>query len=614
MFKNLKVGLGLVLIFIYSQVFANYKQEALRDVLETKRLAVKLNNYFRSKLANHRSSSLTSRRLEPLSRKFYPFYKLSKQLHRKAIVETSLGFDENGTHDYDLEIKEYRNYLKALDHAFSQMISHKNYKYLKGRSADYTQEIAYRLKSLEEFIQDEEFDFQLSLPISKLASIRASRLEVESEQKNGLEDFYQVLGDHYKTTKNLYFKYRNKSGHRVGRKNERRQTAKQKIYSNLFDQLSEYRWSLRRLKKSIKNSFDIDEEKFEISKLQEKLISNGEMLNQIVESFNLLGESINISIDDKKEISDLIEEFHSLNHVLKNNHKEVRESKIEGDVNLTEVEFEYKRATEVCSMLGGPGNILLRRSHEKDIDLYTDFNPRTSGAIKLIEALKFSDSTLDFRHAEVITEIERDTKISTLGFYPLLFNKGRSEEDKIPNFLEIKKGYRRCDSEGCDTYNDYRTNLAWLRVRAGDLKEEREKRESSLKKIDQKEKYPKIGVCSDFVNWTYGNEITSDWNFIPVVKNLVQFVYIPEGFQTPDDLYDSYMTETVCEIENRQLTYPKKVNARKMIARLLEDKKSSRVEIKTHAEKTLDKLKKKNIIDQNNKVKADIINFKYWLD
>lgn len=521
-----------------------------------------------------------------------------KDLHKRILKKGELGQDKDGNYSDELAYKELDEFIQYVGKYIVSFSKLDGYKRLPSTRKIFTSQIAASLETIIEYLKDE--DYYVQLPVVTLKNLKSlaktykkqaefiaqkeELLEAYNKAKDPLEEELEKLEDNIRQFVKRAHGPRKERGGRIYTDESYPYLKFARLTDSISDDLED---------------FDIDSIK-EYEAITQQVLD----LQQVVNLSKTNNKTTKVFLN---RVNNLFNGF-SLEASKLNSKLEPRTIKTELGIRSTE--FDYYRATQVCSLLGGPGNILLRKSLESDIDLFEDFSPRTSGAIKLVEFLKFNDRQLDFRHAEIITDIERDTRITTMGFYPLSFNWGRDEEDKLPPFIEIKKGYRRCDSNGCDTYNDYRTNFAWMSVNASSPKKVTKRKEKALKKVENKEKYAKLGVCSDFVNWAFGNIISSNWNQIPIIRNLIQIIYPPEGLQTPDNLYESYQTDVVCEVENRQLTYPQYVNAHHLKEQILRDMNSSNEAISLHARNSLNELIKKGIIDNELNLNYDVINFK----
>ena len=329
-----------------------------------------------------------------------------------------------------------------------------------------------------------------------------------------------------------------------------------------------------------------------------------------------------------KKINDLINELALLEQNLSINEKESLYNLIQLNENITNKAydpiklktlsrktFSYYRASQVCSLLSSPGDISLAKSKESDPSLYSDFRtPLVARTIQTIEALKFTDIDITYSHAEVISKITSDRDIQTWSYYPWMFNVGKDEEMQKPSFLNINKSWSYCNSkEGCSNYSDYRSSSSILKVSGLSAQQETQLKEDALKRLNEKEKFQYLspfGVCSDFVNWTYNNKITSNWNQIPGLRHLIKLIWIPEGFQTPDNLYNSNMTQSICELENNNLIYPQSTNLHELSERVHANLSSSNKMIKDHAKSVLDKLKSKGLLNDEGRPLYDIIEFK----
>lgn len=259
---------------------------------------------------------------------------------------------------------------------------------------------------------------------------------------------------------------------------------------------------------------------------------------------------------------------------------------------MTTASMNISAPQEVCHLLAQPGDILLRSAEKIDGNYDQDFSKDIMRMIRLTEILKLNPRDLRYRHAEVLTSLPSFGNMKSISYYPPRLLNDDQRELGYGVFTSISNDF---DSEFSD-YLSHRRTFSIVRVKARNLKRELKKKERALTRAHRYEDYPQYGVCSDFVNWTYRNEITSNWNFIPGVKQLVQRVYLPEYIQTPDNLYDSYKTEEVCQITKRNF-FPKVIDLKSLVKRLKLAQNSSNLDIQSHAEKILSKLHKKDLID-----------------
>ncbi len=586
----------LTILVLSMSTNANANTAIKREILESKRASSKILSRLRQ-VARHNKGFLHEEETQEAYHFYWNIHSKIKNLHKRALKKGELGKDDDGNYSDELAYKELDDFIQYVGKYIITFSELEGYKRLPSSRKLLVSQIANSVETLIQYLKEDGYNISIPADIldglKKLSKIYKKQEEFLALKEELLGDYFEALDlleeELYKLEDNLkqFIK------RAIGPRRERRH----RIYT---DESYPY-LKFKRLADSIAD----DLEDFDINDLDEY----EEISKQVLDLQHLVKLTKANNKNTKVLLNRVNILFNRFSLEAAKVNSKLRPTKIETDLGIKSVEYKYYRATQVCSLLGGPGNILLRKSIESDIDLFEDFSPRTSGAIKLVEFLKFNDRQLDFRHAEIITDIERDTRITSMGFYPLSFNWGKDEEDKMPPFLEIKKGYRRCDSSGCDTYNDYRTNFAWMSVNASSAKKVTKRKEKALKKVDKKEKYSKLGVCSDFVNWAFGNVISSNWNQIPIIRNLIQIVYPPEGLQTPDNLYESYMTDVVCEVEKRKLKYPQYVNAHNLKEQILRDMNSSNEAISVHAKNSLNELVKKGIIDKDLNLKYDVIEF-----
>jgi hypothetical protein len=265
---------------------------------------------------------------------------------------------------------------------------------------------------------------------------------------------------------------------------------------------------------------------------------------------------------------------------------------------LTSKQLNFKSANHACYTVSTPANIILRKSLLVGGSTKDDFGEKTMKAIRSLEMLKGSDDDLDYRHAEIITNLESYNNIETTSYYPWAFNYKKDKSERKPQFLKIDNNYGE--------YFNYRSKYSVFRVKARTFEMETWKKEMALKRAGVKKSYLRLGTCADFINWTYLHDLTSKWNQVPVLKHLMQIVYLPEGIQTPDNLADSHMTEKICEVEDSQIVYPQYKVVRDWRDRLVEDQKSSNEKIKNHAQTVLTFLRSNQILDDQNMPLVDL--------
>ena len=262
----------------------------------------------------------------------------------------------------------------------------------------------------------------------------------------------------------------------------------------------------------------------------------------------------------------------------------------------------FETANQACWAVASPGTISLRKALMFDGTPDNDFGPATMKYINILEKLKGSDDVLQYRHAEVLSDLDDYNNIHSVGYYPWLFNIGKAKEDKMPMFLKINNK----DSH----YFNYRTKYTAFRVKAYTYWAETKKKELAMLRLATHQTYLRLGTCADFVNWTYFNAITSDWNRIPILKQAISLAWLPEGVQTPDNLADSYMTEKICEVDNSKLLFPKEVIVKSWVNRLKRDKKSGNKKINKHANDVWNFLIKHAVIKEDGTRILDIVKFK----
>lgn len=277
------------------------------------------------------------------------------------------------------------------------------------------------------------------------------------------------------------------------------------------------------------------------------------------------------------------------------------------DLTLTRGQYEFTWGNELCYMNSAPGDILLRKALLSDGSYDHDFGAGLIFWIRVLEFLKFNDHALKYRHAEILTRITGESNIESMSFYPPSFIDEEDRAHGITKYLHIANDPGK---RVWPFYSNNRSDYVVVRVKGRNFSKERRRAEKALTKMVEKN-YPEMGVCSDYINWLYGNIITSPWNRIPIIKQVVQRLYIPEYFQTPDNLEESYMTKRVCEINKNDPNdyFPKKVRASLYVGKLKDSLLSTNIEIKNHATNVLNRLKQRDLVDENNEPKVDIIEF-----
>ncbi len=477
-------------------------------------------------------------------------------------------------------------------------------------------EVSFNLESLLDAVYDgkrKERNQAISIYSEKHKNRQVSFI-IEGEY----EEFYYNLEESISKVDKLAKKFR-RMARRTQRRAKKRYTKIDPELKNITNIARALREQLEKLQEELLETL-ADGKKVNHRFTQNSYLESRKILSKLVESFNGLK---NQDVDTKQEVSVLVQSINKGNEQLKISDYKIDSIEVS---NLTKKTFEYQKPNDVCHMTSSPGHLLLQKSKTDRTDLFADFGQKTSRGIQLLELLKFEDTTIDYGHAEVITKINSGQDIQTWSYYPWMFNRGKQETEHRPPFVHMSEGWTWCpywfDEDGkkvvdCKHYtNDYRTNYTVYNVNASSLEKELKRKEKALKKVDNKENFFRKGlaVCSDFVNWAFDNVITSNWNFIPGVKKLIQAVYIPEGWQTPDNLADSYMTDKVCEIKKGELIYPLEMNLRDLIADVMINRTSKRKEISEHAERVYEELKTEGLIDHSDEATADVVVFEQYVD
>jgi hypothetical protein len=272
--------------------------------------------------------------------------------------------------------------------------------------------------------------------------------------------------------------------------------------------------------------------------------------------------------------------------------------------------LDYRYPSEVCGLVSMPGDFLLQ-VRDEDQTLSEFFEQRMggadqtsvkwgSGALGVLgyatkELLSLNDPfTMNYDHAEVVSEIKQSRNIVTWSFY--------------------RAGYR-ADGLTYKKYHDadtkYRSDIAVFRPVTLTATKRLKIREGALHKVENRNYFRQKGFCSDFVNWAYDDIFTSWWNFLPVASRTVKYLYPFETIATPDDLADSLHTKKVCEIRNlMELTYPKYTCTTSIARQIYLGRDSENQNISEHSKNIEKYLIEKRIINENYDILIPKIYFK----
>ena len=535
------------------------------------------------------------------------FFKLRNQasnLYDNVVIN---GYDDNGR---DINLRTIRGDVQFLADQLNFIVS--NYdleKIFKKRSLYRYQEVAYHIEKMLDAVYDESSNESLS-PISSLSKGYKQR-NLEFIIQGEYELFFRKLQEVKKLSKKAISSFR-KKGRLPYRRSEKMRFRKKSKYQDFINRLRSINQHTDQILEDLEQTLSNDER---VNK--DFLIISLDNINTELEAFITQFNNRNMTdIDLKIEVLNLNETlYESISLITKN---EKKKKKITG---LETLSFDFENEQDVCETVSSPGQILLQKSKSSRTSLFTEFGVSTSRGIQLLELMKFEDTDIDYSHAELISEINSKHDIQSWSYYPWMFNRNKQETEHRPPFVNVYQGWKWCayriDNNGrkvqdCKSYNkSYRSNYTIFNVRASSLKNERKLKEKALTNINDKSDFFRKGlaVCSDFINWAFGNIITSNWNFIPGIKHIVQAIYIPEGWQTPDNLADSYMTEKVCDVEKDELIYPKKVNLHRLVNTLNTNSKSDNHQISSHADRIINKLMKKGIISRKGEPLGDVLIF-----
>lgn len=175
----------------------------------------------------------------------------------------------------------------------------------------------------------------------------------------------------------------------------------------------------------------------------------------------------------------------------------------------------------VASLLAEPGDIVLHHlSNGAGEKIAYQLLAYPAG---LIDLLDFQDPVTKYFHADVFVEANPRGIPLTRSFYP--FSK------------RFKRGFAH------ESFSIYRADFS------------RAERADALDRA-LSERYPRTGVCSDFVNWAYRERLHSWWNVVPGLRAVLIRAWPPEALQTCDNLANSPRTRKICEVVRGRLVHP----------------------------------------------------------
>ena len=249
--------------------------------------------------------------------------------------------------------------------------------------------------------------------------------------------------------------------------------------------------------------------------------------------------------------------------------------------------FEYSH--NACAFLSAPGDIVLQHYGWK-----WHFSPKFTAMIKAKEvlSLNFENVARDLRfgHSEIITESTiQNGNLVTWSFFPPYFQKNKPENEKAPKFMQMD--YKDLDDRF--SYSVYRMNHGAL------LHSALQMREQALIAVEHREDYPALGTCASFINWLFGNSITTWWNRIPGVRQAVASVAPNLWQMTPDDIADSPYVVKLCKVDKGIYVGPQSILLVPYLNDLKLDLKSENLNISKHARESFYVLKEQNLIDQD---------------
>lgn len=284
--------------------------------------------------------------------------------------------------------------------------------------------------------------------------------------------------------------------------------------------------------------------------------------------------------------------------------------------------IELPSSEMACGLVSYPGDIILQKE-----ETFTEhrLGDNIILAAKVREILSFNSPNIQYGHAEIITEVAKDSQNLSLvswSFYPPRFQEHLPEDERKGPFIQFGYGENPI----------YRMNFSVYRVRPSILKTVTELREEALANIKYRTKdsvfgyrylpvdpghpHPsgrmewqkvefgtRLSVCSDFVAWAYSKHITSWWNRLPFASQIIATIYPFEAITTPDSLAKSPDTQKVCEISNLDLKLPGgKVLTSEIVTLATQSLNSKDEKIKSHAQWILTKLLTEKIVDDSLKI------------
>lgn len=574
--------------------------EVKSDILETKKSAQRVYNRIKQEMSkSYGEHDLTIRKSFKISK---ALKRTTWELYRTAVVKGKVNGRSIVFQDIIGNLKLIKKLYTNLDEISQNKIKSK---YFKKRM----DELAYHISNLVELLLEENIISSLGENIERRANAHKLTFE-ENRIRPEYKNYFIQLRKYLEQLETIYKFTKKKRRKRIHHPKDR---FRYKIFPNYNDLYKLTSLHIEKvesiLEELVQPLGDEDFSHIDLESLKKRQIDLNDMIRMSVEHIN----SFESTIDEKQELDKIRNLSLALNQA-------IHELDFSFNANLTEikdlkkVKYKYERSSQICSLLGSPGNISLKRSMKSDPSLFSDFQrPLVARTIQLIEALKFTDIDITYSHAEIISKINSDIDIQSWSYYPWMFNVGKEEERHKPRFLNFYQGWKVCNNiDGCSNYDDYRKSSTMIRVSSLNHKKETRMKEDALEKLEKRNIFLKtspLGVCSDFVNWLYDGRIKSNWNFIPGLKHLIGLVWLPEGWQTPDNLYNSYLTETVCERKEGELIYPLSTNLHTLVSRIKNDLNSKNVEIKNHAQSVLNELINKDLVSQDLKPLYDILEF-----
>jgi hypothetical protein len=210
---------------------------------------------------------------------------------------------------------------------------------------------------------------------------------------------------------------------------------------------------------------------------------------------------------------------------------------------------ESERALRTCAFLSFPGDIILQRYEEGDLETFGGKKFVYATYIQEVLSLNLQPR-MQFSHADFIDRIDSGADLQSIGYYPHMFND--------PG----QGGFRKQHSG--DLFD--REYFAIYRSSNLQMNDQMQKRNKALNMArNSLHKYHGFGTCSDFVSWLFDNEFTSWWNMLPGLRKIIESVYPPEGITTPDDIAHSPFSHQICSVNASQYFGPRSVCTKDLI-------------------------------------------------